>query len=86
MRALVTGSAGFIGTHVARALSVQGFEVTGFDQRESAQPGIGSVVGDLLSLESLTEAVRGHDVIVHIGAIGDDIWPPPTRLWPPRST
>jgi UDP-glucose 4-epimerase len=71
MRALVTGSAGFIGTYVARALSKEGFEVTGFDQKETTQPEIKSVVGDLLELGSLTEAVRGHEVVVHIGAIGD---------------
>ena len=71
MRVLVTGSAGFIGTHVSRAFLGEGFEVTGFDQRESTEPGITSVIGDLLDSESLTAAVRGHDVIVHIGAIGD---------------
>ena len=71
MKALVTGSAGFIGTHVSRALLGDGFEVTGFDQRESTEPGIKTVIGDLLDVESLTNAVRGHDVVVHIGAIGD---------------
>jgi UDP-glucose 4-epimerase len=71
MKALVTGSAGFIGTHVSRALLGDGFEVTGFDQRESTEPGIKTVIGDLLDVESLTDAVRGHDVVVHIGAIGD---------------
>ena len=48
MKALVTGSAGFIGTHVSRALLADGFEVTGYDQKESAEPGIDSVVGDFL--------------------------------------
>jgi UDP-glucose 4-epimerase len=71
MKALVTGSAGFIGTHVSRALLGDGFEVTGFDQRESTEPGIKTVIGDLLDVETLTDAVRGHDVVVHIGAIGD---------------
>ena len=71
MKALVTGSAGFIGTHVSRALLADGFEVTGYDQKESAQPGVDSVVGDFLDLDSLTKTVTGHDVIVHIGAIGD---------------
>jgi UDP-glucose 4-epimerase len=71
MKALVTGSAGFIGTHVSRALLGDGFEVTGFDQRESTEPGIKTVIGDLLDVEALTDAVRGHDVVVHIGAIGD---------------
>jgi UDP-glucose 4-epimerase len=68
---LVTGSAGFIGTHVSRALLADGFEVTGYDQRETSERGVESMVGDFLDLESLTEAVRGHDVVVHIGAIGD---------------
>ena len=35
MKALVTGSAGFIGTHVSKALLGDGFEVTGYDQKES---------------------------------------------------
>jgi UDP-glucose 4-epimerase len=48
-----------------------GFEVTGYDQKESAEPGIDSVVGDFLDVDSLTRTVTGHDVIVHIGAIGD---------------
>jgi UDP-glucose 4-epimerase len=71
MKSLVTGSAGFIGTHVSRQLLAEGFEVTGYDQRETAEPGVESVIGDFLDLESLTAAVRGHDVIVHIGAVGD---------------
>jgi UDP-glucose 4-epimerase len=71
MRALVTGSAGFIGKHVSRALLADGFEVTAYDQKQTAEPGVSSVLGDLLDLESLKTAVRGHDVIIHIGAIGD---------------
>lgn len=71
MKTLVTGSAGFIGTHVSRALLDEGFEVTGYDQRESSVPEIKTVVGDLLDAETLTDAVRGQDVVVHIGAIGD---------------
>jgi UDP-glucose 4-epimerase len=49
----------------------EGFEVTGYDQRESSVPEIETVVGDLLDAETLTDAVRGQDVVVHIGAIGD---------------
>ena len=71
MKTLVTGAAGFIGTHVSRALLGEGFEVTGYDQRESSVPGIKTVVGDLLDAETLTSAVRGQDVVVHIAAIGD---------------
>jgi len=71
MKALVTGSAGFIGTHVSRALSREGFEVTGYDQVESSEPGINTIIGDLLDAEAVTTAVQGHDVVIHIGAIGD---------------
>jgi UDP-glucose 4-epimerase len=71
MMALVTGSAGFIGAHVSRALADDGFEVTGYDQVGSAQPGFKTVIGDLLDVDAVTAAAQGHDVIVHIGAIGD---------------
>ena len=71
MKALVTGSAGFIGKHVSRAMLADGFDVTGYDQKDTDERGVESVIGDFLDLESLTTAVRGHDVIVHIGAIGD---------------
>lgn len=71
MKALVTGSAGFIGKHVSRAMLADGFDVTGYDQKDTNEPGVESVIGDFLDLESLTTAVRGRDVIVHIGAIGD---------------
>ena len=71
MKALVTGSAGFIGKHVSRAMLADGFDVTGYDQKDTDEPGVESVIGDFLDLGSLTAAVRGHDVIVHIGAIGD---------------
>ena len=71
MKALVTGSAGFIGTHVSRALSGEGFEVTGYDRVESSEPGINTIIGDLLDTEAMNAAVQGHDVVIHIGAIGD---------------
>lgn len=71
MKALVTGSAGFIGKHVSRAMLADGFDVTGYDQKDTDEPGVESVIGDFLDLGSLATAVRGHDVIVHIGAIGD---------------
>lgn len=71
MKVLVTGSAGFIGTHVSRALLGEGFEVIGYDQKGSVEPEFETVIGDFLDLESLTTAVKGKDVVVHIGAIGD---------------
>lgn len=69
MKVLVTGAAGFLGRHVARHFSDMSWDVTGFDLVENAEGKI--VVGDLTSAESVTDAVAGNDVVVHIGAIGD---------------
>jgi UDP-glucose 4-epimerase len=69
VKVLVTGAAGFLGRHVARHFSDRGWDVTGFDLVENAEGKI--VVGDLTSHGSVTEAVAGHDTVIHIGAIGD---------------
>ena len=71
MKVLVTGSAGFIGSHVSQAMVAEGYEVTGFDKEPTAEPGVRALVGDLLDEASLAEGFQGQDVICHIGAIGD---------------
>jgi UDP-glucose 4-epimerase len=70
MKALVTGSSGFLGRHICRVLSEEGFDVTGYDLDES-QDDIRTVAGDLLDVDQLERAAAGHDIICHIGAIGD---------------
>ena len=69
MKVLVTGSAGFLGRHVARHFGDQGWEVTGFDQVDHDEGK--TIVGDLTATDSIAAAVAGNDVVVHIGAIGD---------------
>ena len=71
MKALVTGSAGFIGGHVCRQLLAEGFDVTGFDVRAAGLEQVHEVTGDFLDLDVLTAAIAGHDVVCHVGAIGD---------------
>ena len=66
---LVTGSAGFLGRHVARHFADQGWEVTGFDQVDQGEAK--TIIGDLTAPGSITDAVAGNDVVIHIGAIGD---------------
>ena len=71
MRALVTGAAGFLGRHIARRFRDSGWEVTGFDLTPFNEPDIEFLQGDLASADSLERAMRGQDVVAHVGAIGD---------------
>lgn len=71
MKVVVTGAAGFLGSHVVQRLVDDGFEVTCFDLRPVEKPGIRSILGDLLDAGAVNLAVTGHDVVCHIGAIGD---------------
>jgi UDP-glucose 4-epimerase len=71
MRVVVTGSAGFIGGHVARTLLTKGHDVAGFDQRPGEGDDFPTTVGDLLNAEALEAAFQGADAVCHIGAIGD---------------
>ncbi|WP_326640032.1 NAD-dependent epimerase/dehydratase family protein [Streptosporangium sp. NBC_01755] len=64
MRVLVTGTAGFIGSHVAELLEAAGHEVTGLDLR----PRAGHLVGDVRDTEPLTRSLRGMDAVVHQAA------------------
>jgi UDP-glucose 4-epimerase len=71
MRVLVTGAAGFLGQHVVRRLIADGLTVTAYDLVDLGSVDARSVVGDLRDGEKLTASAIGHDVICHIGAIGD---------------
>lgn len=71
MKVLVTGSAGFLGAHVARRLRDENFEVKGFDERPTSIDGVESSLGSLLDPEATSRAMEGIDVVCHIAAIGD---------------
>jgi UDP-glucose 4-epimerase len=71
MKILVTGASGFLGRHVVRRLSEDGFDVTGFDVDQSDDKELRFVVGDLRDPDQVLAAVQGNDVVCHIGAIGD---------------
>ena len=75
MKALVTGGAGFIGSHLAAYLASRGDEVRVFDNFSSGKwenlQGIDTQVieGDVTDLEALMEAVEGVDVVFHHAAL-----------------
>ncbi|MBI1870332.1 MAG: SDR family oxidoreductase [Chlamydiae bacterium] len=88
--ALVTGGAGFIGSHLSRALLEKGYRVRVFDNFSTGKKenllGIENQVeivkGDLADDQALLQAVRGIDTIFHLGAIPSV----PRSLENPRQT
>jgi UDP-glucose 4-epimerase len=74
MRVLVTGGAGFIGSHVVDRLLAAGMAPRIFDVRESEHHAAGeidSVLGDLLDRDALRAAMDGCDAVVHLAAAAD---------------
>ena len=67
MRVLLTGGAGFIGTHVAHALRAAGDEVVVFD-REPVSGDVSSLLGDVTDLDAMTSALSGVDAVCHQAA------------------
>ena len=73
MKAFVTGATGFVGSHVARALTEQGADLRLLVRPTSPTANIEGlrgdrVVGDLCDLESLKSAMAGCDVVFHVAA------------------
>ena len=72
-KACVFGGSGFLGSHVADCLVDDGYSVKVFDRQPSAwlKDGQEMVVGDLLSLDEVNEAVAGADVVYNFAALSD---------------
>ena len=77
-RVLITGGAGFVGSHLADALLAQGRRVRVFDNLSSqvhptGRPGylnsaVELVVGDMRDLAAVSRSLRGVDTVVHLAA------------------
>lgn len=69
MRALITGSQGFVGQYLRRELEENGYEVVGLD----VQPGEGVVQADLLDPEQTKAAARQAkpDAVFHLAGQAD---------------
>ncbi|MGI0078325.1 MAG: NAD-dependent epimerase/dehydratase family protein [Nitrososphaerales archaeon] len=78
-KVLVTGGAGFIGSHIIERLLSMGSEVTAIDRFDTFYPGkeknvemlsknarFNLVRGDILDAEVLSSAMRGSDIVFHM--------------------
>jgi UDP-glucose 4-epimerase len=78
MKVLVTGGAGFIGSHLVDALMIRGDEVVVFDNLSSGNMEylatwennnrLGFINGDLLDKTSIIEALDNFDYVFHLAA------------------
>ncbi len=72
-RILVTGGAGFIGSHVSESFRLDGCEVVVLDDlsmgsRETLHKGIEFIEGDVRDVETARKAVKGVDAVIHLAA------------------
>ncbi|MGQ0666834.1 MAG: NAD-dependent epimerase/dehydratase family protein, partial [Nitrospiraceae bacterium] len=73
MRVAVFGGAGFLGSHVADALTASGHDVIVFDVKDSpyVQGTQRKVRGSILDFEAVQQAVRGCDVVYNFAGLSD---------------
>jgi UDP-glucose 4-epimerase len=76
VKVLVTGGAGFIGSNLVRALLERGDDVRVLDNFSTGQRtnlddlDVEIVEGELRSYERVHNAVRGTEIVFHLGALG----------------
>jgi dihydroflavonol-4-reductase len=76
MKALVTGGTGFVGSHVVRELTAQGWAVRVLHRESSKRDALDgltfeSALGGLGDLDALRRACEGCDRVFHIAAVAD---------------
>jgi len=73
MKAVVFGGSGFLGSHVADALTEEGYEVSIFDRVESKylRDNQKMLVADILDQEKVNKAIKGVDYVYHFAGIAD---------------
>lgn len=73
MKVLVTGGSGFLGSHVADALTEAGHDVVIFDIHPSPylQDKQQIIIGDITNPDLVARAVKGCDAIYHLAALAD---------------
>lgn len=81
MKAIITGGAGFIGSHLVDRLVAEGNQVTVYDNLSSGKkdfikhhlsnPNFKFVQADLLNTDLLSQVMEGNDIVFHLAANPD---------------
>lgn len=78
---LVTGGTGFIGSHLVEMCLKKNFNVTCFDrynpnyylnnlENSAYKKNINFIFGDVRDFDSVNKAIKGHDYVFHLAALG----------------
>jgi nucleoside-diphosphate-sugar epimerase len=87
MRVLITGGAGFIGSHLVRRLLLRGHKVTSLDQRagmfdeELRTSGAVMLVGSVTEKADVDRAMAGQEVVYHLASPVGDILESDAAYW-----
>ena len=83
MKAIIFGGAGFLGSHVADALTEEGHNVSIYDLKKSSylQKNQKMIMGDILDAKKVRQAVKGCDYVYNFAGIAgiEDCWKNPSR-------
>ena len=70
MKSLITGSNGFIGSHLVEALIQRGHTVSTLDRIPNKFPGIDRAVqANILDRDAVRDAIAGQDLVFHMAAV-----------------
>ena len=79
-RVLITGAAGFIGSHLTEFFLQKGYKVTAYDlynsnnsvgwlEKEKKNKNLTIVLGDIQDYKSTFELIRKSDYVIHLAAL-----------------
>jgi UDP-glucose 4-epimerase len=73
MNILITGGSGFLGSHIADALSKAEQKVVIFDKTPSAfrKPNMEEIIGNINNGKQIFTATKGIDIVFHLAALAD---------------